>query len=139
MEFPFQTVSKSPSPQFNNEEVDCLSKNIYFEARDQPISGQFAVAEVVLNRTKSGGFPPDICEVVKQKKKRKCQFSWYCDGKADIMSEKRAATLAKYIAVSVLEKPTNYSKGALYYHADYVAPNWRKRKVATIGDHVFYT
>jgi spore germination cell wall hydrolase CwlJ-like protein len=139
MELLYPTESKSLSSQFDEEEIDCLSKNIYFEARDQPISGQFAVAEVVINRTKTGEFPEDICKVIKQKKKRKCQFSWYCDGKADVMLEKRAATLAKYIAVTVLEKPTNYSKGALYYHANYVAPNWGKKKVATIGDHVFYT
>lgn len=127
------------SIQLNHKAIDCLSKNIYFEARDQSVEGQFAVAEVVLNRSKDKNFPKDICQIVKQKKKQTCQFSWYCDGKADIMVEERAATLATYIAVTVLENPTNYTKGALYYHAKYVSPEWGKEKVAIIGDHVFYT
>jgi len=129
----------SHSPQLNNEEIDCLSKNIYFEARNQPIEGQFAVAEVVLNRTKDPNFPRNICQVIKQKSKNTCQFSWYCDGKKDDMTEKQAADLATYIAISVLQNPTNVTKGAKYYHANYVSPNWGKEKIAVIGDHVFYT
>lgn len=119
--------------------VDCLTQNIYFEARNQPVEGQFAVAEVVINRTKDPDFPNSICNVIKQKTKNNCQFSWYCDGKKDVMVEKEAIALATYVAISVLEHPTNITKGAKYYHADYVSPNWGKEKTVTIGDHVFYT
>jgi spore germination cell wall hydrolase CwlJ-like protein len=126
-------------PQYSKEDVDCLTKNIYFEARNQSIEGQFAVAEVVLNRTKDPQFPDDICEVIEQKSKNGCQFSWFCDGKKDIMKEEKAIQLATYVAVAILESPTDVTLGAKYYHADYVAPNWGKEKTVIIGDHVFYT
>jgi len=126
-------------PQYNKEDIECLIQNIYFEARNQSIEGQFAVAEVVLNRTKDPQFPDDICKVIKQKSKNGCQFSWFCDGKKDTMKEEKAIQLATYIAIAVLIIPTDVTRGAKYYHADYVSPKWGKEKTVVIGDHVFYT
>ena len=66
----------------------CLALNIYFEARNQPTSGQIAVAEVTLNRVASRNYPNTVCGVVKQSNKNGCAFSWYCDGKSDKPYEK---------------------------------------------------
>ena len=62
-------------------EVDCLAKNIYFEAKGEPRAGKIAVAEVTMNRVKSKQFPRSVCAVVYQKTKGTCQFSWVCEGK----------------------------------------------------------
>ena len=70
-------------------EIFCLEKNIYFESRDQPWIGQIDVAQVTLNRVKDGRFPNTICKVVKQRKNRTCQFSWYCDGLSDTPKDRK--------------------------------------------------
>ena len=82
---------------FSKQETECLSKNIYFEARDQVTKGQIAVALVTINRVKSKRFPNTICKVVKQASykngkvvRNRCHFSWFCDGKSDNPRNKRA-------------------------------------------------
>ena len=123
--------------------VRCLALNIYHEARSEPEKGQQAVAAVTLNRVKSGAFPDSVCKVVKQgsQKRNRCQFSWWCDGKADHPTEqaawKRAQQLARLTLEGEQEDPTN---GALYYHADYVRPRWSRKfeRTARIGSHLFY-
>ena len=121
-------------------ELDCLTRNIYFEARDQSIEGQYAVAEVVLNRSSNPDFPSSICEVVEQKNENGCQFSWFCDGKSDKMRDKKALRTAREIALSSIINKTNFTDGALYYHANYVDPEWENVKMTTIiEDHIFYS
>ena len=66
------------------DEVRCLATNIYWEARNQSIQGMYAVADVTLNRVKDKRWPSTVCEVVKQRRKGVCQFSWFCDGKPDL-------------------------------------------------------
>lgn len=119
-----------------SEDITCLAKNIYFEARNQPIEGQFAVAEVTLNRVNMLEYPSTICAVVKQED----QFSWYSDGKSDIPREKDAWERAQTIAYAYVVNPTDYTKGATHYHANYVAPKWKNKltKTARIGAHEFY-
>ena len=130
--------------------IMCLALNIYFEARDQDIVGQVAVAEVVMNRVEDPRYPDDICKVVMQGPvyaktafpvRHKCQFSWYCDGKSDRAKDKEAFAWAYLIAQLVTK--ANYppvTKGATHYHADYIFPDWAETKSLTtvIGNHAFY-
>ena len=124
--------------------LTCLALNVYHEARDEPLVGQYAVAHVVLNRVQSERYPDDVCSVVKQgyvKGRRDCQFSWYCDGKSDVPREERAWLKAQVVAAQVLygEMP-DISDGSTHYHANYVHPPWAKRldKMGQIGSHIFY-
>ena len=129
---------------------ECLALNIYHEAKGESELGQRAVAYVTLNRVHDPAYPDDICEVVKQgvKKdgvpvKNKCQFSWYCDGKDDEPSDKELYSEAKYVAAVVINTyGTSFdpTMGATMYHADYVAPGWRKsfEKTTQIENHIFY-
>ena len=139
-----QTLKKiqiiDPIEEIGKEEFDCLVRNIYFEARDQTIEGQYAVAEVVLNRTEDEEFPKTICEVVEQKTETVCQFSWFCDGKSDRMRDRKAIEVAKKVAMASLLEKTDYTDGAVFYHAEYVSPHWKNvKKTKKIQDHIFYT
>lgn len=133
------------------EQLECLAKNIYFEARSEGLLGQRAVAWVTLNRVKSARYPNTICEVVYQGRKdangnmlrHQCQFSWYCDGKSDRVGNQDLWGTAVEMAETVLARygihpdPTD---GAVMYHAEYVRPNWRSSFIRTtqIDTHVFY-
>lgn len=132
------------------KQVECLADNIYFESAHEPTEGKIAVAFVTLNRVNSGHFANDICGVVKQKTQSVCQFSWYCEEKPYRLSYTKSLTDAQekmyneivQIAVYVymnyerMKDPTN---GALFYHADYVNPQWKNmKKTAVIGRHIFY-
>ncbi|GAB4392393.1 MAG: hypothetical protein Tsb0032_07860 [Kiloniellaceae bacterium] len=127
------------------EELTCLAQNIYFEARSEPIEGKLAVAHVVMNRVASRYFPDTVCGVVQDgtdEVLHRCQFSWYCDGKADEVEDKTAWKEAKKLASKVYwGRAEDPSGGALWYHADYVKPVWRKAfaKGPQIGRHIFYT
>jgi spore germination cell wall hydrolase CwlJ-like protein len=126
------------------QETHCLALNIYFEARSEPHMGKIAVAHVVLNRMMSGAYPDSACAVIQQggeRGDRLCQFSWWCDGQSDtpkdVAAWEEAQTLAKMVYNGLTQDPT---KGALWYHADYVSPKWRTAfiKGPTIGRHIFY-
>lgn len=121
----------------------CLTQAIYFEARGEPILGQYAVAEVIMNRAESPDFPNTVCGVVAQDlgpAKRDCQFSYMCDGLPETMHEKAAAWLAGRVAYVVASRVTDLTDGALYFHATRVAPGWAHRfqKTYSVGNHVFY-
>lgn len=131
-------------PDSLNKEQRCLAEAVYFEARSESEEGQAAVAQVVLNRVKSGLYPSTICGVVYQNRHRHlaCQFTFACEGKAlrttDIVSWERA----KRVASAVLEGKTYLAEvgGATHYHANYVRPSWARRlkKMDVIGRHIFY-
>lgn len=150
---PFSRLTKETQKQ-----IECLAENIYFEARNEPITGHYAVAFVTMNRVKSNDFPNNICGVVKQKtqvqsigdKRVVCQFSWWCEPIPHYISTNNVLTetynkkyneiinlaINFYINYERLEDPT---QGALFYHADYVSPNWKNlQKVTQIGRHIFY-
>ena len=124
--------------------LTCLALNVYYEARSEPMDGQYAVAHVVLNRVANDAFPDDACKVVKQgyhKGRHKCQFSWYCDGKSDKPKDKMSWVVAQVVAYNTLyghHKDNTY--GATHYHATYVSPWWRKHYDKTVahGSHIFY-
>ena len=146
-------------------ELYCLAMNIYFEAKSEPIAGQYAVADVVLNRVNDARYPNSICEVVlqgpvreswKTKKdpdlpkeerkfnpvKHKCQFSWYCDGKADKVRDGDAWRKAQEIAYRIVNesKFRGVTESSTHYHATYVSPKWAPQLdlVGRIGTHIFY-
>ena len=140
------------------ESVVCLAKNAYFEARNQSILSQIAVSQVVMNRVQHKDFPNTVCGVVYEAQlskwykeklnkevplKDRCQFSWYCDGKADIIRDQDSYEIALAVAHQVLSGYDMYdvTQGALWYHATYVRPYWAKEKLYTVKheDHIFYT
>jgi spore germination cell wall hydrolase CwlJ-like protein len=121
-----------------DEQTNCLATAVYFEARGESLEGQLAVARVVMNRASSGRYPPDWCSVVRQP----AQFSFvrhgefpYVDTNSD--SWKRAEAVAELAAANVVP---SVSSDVLWYHADYVAPSWRRslQEVQQIGAHIFY-
>jgi spore germination cell wall hydrolase CwlJ-like protein len=127
------------------KQLDCLTKNIYYEAGTEPFEGKVAVAQVTLNRVASGRFGPDVCGVVYQKNvvmsKIICQFSWTCNGVggAKIVYPalyRESEEVAKKVLLENFRLPS--MKDAMYFHADYIQPNWGKPKVAKIGRHIFY-
>lgn len=134
---------------WTEEEINCLATNIYFESRGEPVVGQLAVANVTINRVKSDRFPDSICEVVYQAKlsemgtplRNQCQFSWYCDGKLEIIESpftyERNYRLAEFISEREIIDVTG---GALYYHNMTVNPIWAQEfiRTITIEGHIFY-
>jgi|TARA_B100000131_G_scaffold321993_1_gene374500 spore germination cell wall hydrolase CwlJ-like protein len=137
---------------FNDRDHECMAKNIYFESRSDNMAGQFAVADVVLNRVKDKRYPNTVCDVIyegpvkelwKTKQdpnlpasereyiplRHRCQFSWYCDGKKDTIPKydndawERAKLVAGYILYS--GEYRGITEGATHYHATYVKPKWR--------------
>jgi len=123
----------------NNRELKCLADNIYYEAGNQSTQGKLAVAAVTINRVKSPKFPKSVCSVVYQKTRGTCQFSWTCMRKYRPNPETYAE--AKRVAEKVLFAGANQGvlgRNVLFYHADYVNPGWNLRRVAKIGDHIFY-
>ena len=121
----------------------CLAEALYFEARGESVEGQFAVAEVIMNRVDSAEFPDDVCAVVHQGTGRKyqCQFSYTCDGRKEVIAEPRAfKRVGKIAHLMVQGAPRPLTAGATHYHPRAVSPNWASRfaRTATIGVHYFY-
>ena len=138
--------------QVDPMELECLSKNIYFEASTESTAGKIAVGQVVLNRKDSISFPNTVCDVVYEGKHYKsgfpvrdrCQFSWYCDGKHDRPFRgklwENSVELAKFLLES--NDLVDITDGATFYHADYIsAPRWASAKIktVTIDRHIFYS
>jgi spore germination cell wall hydrolase CwlJ-like protein len=121
-----------------DEQTACLATAVYFEARGESVEGQLAVAHVVMNRATSGRYPPDWCSVVKQP----AQFSFVRHGAfpnvdTNCDAWKKAEAVAELAAANVVP---SISQDVLWYHADYVAPAWRRslQEVQQIGAHIFY-
>lgn len=155
---------------YSQNDVDCLTENMYFEARSDGYAGMYATSMVVINRVMDSRYPDSVCGVVKQGPvreswktrdnpkiadkdrkyfpvKNKCQFSWYCDGKADVMYDEESLHIAKEIAHIILDDFTtngaiDITEGATHYHATTVLPYWANSrgmaKVTIVGSHVFY-
>jgi hypothetical protein len=129
--------------EFEDRERRCLATAIYFEARGEPLQGQIAVGQVIMNRVRSPQFPETICGVVYQGQMAPgCQFSFACDGKTDTPKNdyhwKLAQKLARRITSGEVWLPDiGYST---FYHADYVSPHWKSamNKIDSIGRHIFY-
>lgn len=124
-------------------EWQCLTEAVYHEARGETLRGQFAVAEVILNRVDSLRYPNSVCAVVKQgaANRNACQFSYACDGKSDAMPNHRARGIAGKIARAMLDgAPRQLTGGATHFHTTRVRPNWASvyPRTAQIGTHLFY-
>ena len=117
--------------------IMCLAIAIYYEARNQPIEGQIAVAEVILNRVDDSRYPDNVCGVVWERK----QFSFTHDGRVENPQHEVWFDI-HLLAENILEDPEVYllGHGATHYHADYVDPYWASELdlVGKIGDHIFY-
>ena len=140
-----RTEVSQVTAQMRQKQLDCLARNIYYEAGYEPFEGKVAVAQVTINRAESGDFPSDICQVVYQKnivyERVLCQFSWYCDH-ATLKKPMNGATyvesmeVAKKVLLEGFRLPS--MKDALYFHGDYINPGWKRERVAKIGRHIFY-
>ena len=119
-----------------NRELECLATGIYFESKGEPLSGQLAVGQVIANRATSGRFPSSYCGVLFQRS----QFS-FIRGKslpAAPRSSKQwhnAVAIAKIVSRGLKESSVGK---ALFFHATHVSPRWRLKRVASIGNHIFY-
>ena len=140
-----EIVGSDVTAQVRERQLGCLAKNIYHEAANEPFEGKAAVAQVTLNRVASGKFPDDICKTIYQKnmfyEKVVCQFSWTCDRVLKLKPLNDAAynesmAVAKKVLLEDFRLPS--LKNALYYHAAYIDPKWNRKRVAKIGQHIFY-
>ena len=127
-------------------EIECLALNIYFEARGESLAGRRAVGEVTMNRVLDPAFPDTVCGVVRQGamggKKRGCQFSWWCDGRSDQPVNQTAWDASYDLALAVYwDRSRDLTEGALWFHADYVSPDWAEvfDRGPQIGRHLFYS
>lgn len=136
------TLDAMPRPT-GGSEWECLATAIYHEARGEPLSGQVAVAEVILNRTESRHYPNTICAVTNQGRSsgRACQFSYACDGRSDAMTSAGPRERAQKLARLMIDGlPRRVTDGATHFHATYVSPSWARTmtRTAAIGNHRFY-
>jgi len=131
-------VDKFASNAPLDEQTNCLATAVYFEARGESVEGQLAVARVVMNRAASGRYPPDWCSVVKQH----AQFSFVRHGEfPSVDTNSYAWQKAEAVAqLAVANVVPSLSNDVLWYHANYVAPTWRRSlvEVQQIGAHIFY-
>ena len=136
---PFNTVDI-----VSDKQIECLARNMYFEAKNEPEAGIRAVGFVTMNRVSDPHFPKTICGVVHQKERKVCQFSWVCTlGRNAKINNFEAFNRIKEMAREIvmlhgedhIEDPT---KGSLFFHATYITPNWKLKRTVKIGQHVFY-
>jgi spore germination cell wall hydrolase CwlJ-like protein len=129
------------------KELECLALNIYREAGHEPFEGKVAVAQVTMNRVEHEKFPNSVCSVVYEKNlssasgKIICQFSWYCDTTHRNRPINRPAyeesmKVAKQVLLEGFRLPS--LEPALFYHADYINPNWNLDRITKVGTHIFY-
>jgi len=132
--------------EIRDADIECLAENVYHEARGEPLEGQYAVAEVTMNRVGSASFPSSICDVVHEQRWDSLRgryvgaFSWT---ELESLRRPRGAAWRQALEVATVVYDGAHSPRvptALYYHAKHIKPSWAKpsRRVATIGRHVFY-
>jgi len=130
-------------PARGGQQWQCLSEALYFEARGESVEGQFAVAEVVLNRVDHANYPDTICDVVNQGTGRRfaCQFTYTCDGRPETVTDRAMyRRLGKIARIMMDAGPRELTGGATHYHANWVSPDWARSftQTAEIGTHRFY-
>ena len=128
-------------------QLACLARNVFYEANGEPMAGQMAVAQVTVNRARSGLFPRDLCAVVAQTtvvgSDRVCQFSWYCDSdlnKARVIKSSETSYIAAKRVFLDGQKVANIDKDVMWFHEDSIKvnPRWPHKVATKIGNHVFY-
>ena len=131
-----ELVADHSGSQTADAQQECLAGAVYFEAKGEPLNGQLSVAEVILNRARSGRFPASACGVVKQRG----QFSFIRGGRFPAIARtslawKRAVAIAHIAVQDLADSP---APKALFFHAKRVSPGWRLTRVAAVGNHIFY-
>lgn len=119
-----------------NRELECLATGIYFESKGEPLAGQLAVGQVIANRSTSGRFPSSYCGVLFQRS----QFS-FIRGKSLPAAPRSSRQWQTAVAIAkIVDKGLKLSSvgKALFFHARHVSPRWRLKRVASIGNHIFY-
>ena len=131
-----EAVSAQAVPATVDRELKCLATGIYFESKGEPLHGQLAVAEVILNRARSGRFPSDVCKVLTQRG----QFSFVRGGRLPGVATSRASWRTAVAVAQVARQRLWESDApdALFFHARHVSPSWNRAKVAMLGNHIFY-
>ena len=130
-------VADLRGPEAGSRELECLATGIYFESKSEPLAGQLAVGQVIANRADSGGrFPSTYCGVLFQRG----QFSFLHGGSLPHVAHSNrqwqtAVAIAKIVDQHLKDSPVG---NALFFHARYVSPGWHLKKVASIGNHVFF-
>ena len=130
-------VAQLRGPDAGSRELDCLATGIYFESKGEPLAGQLAVGKVIANRTQSGGrFPGTYCGVLFQRG----QFSFVHGGRLPGVSHSNRQWQTAVAVAKIVDQGLQKSVAgnALFFHARYVSPGWRLKRVASIGNHVFY-
>ena len=130
-----EAVAAQDAPAAIDSELNCLAIGVYFEAKGEPLAGQLAVAEVILNRTTSGRFPRSVCSVIVQPG----QFSFIRGGRLPSPPAnaqwRKALAVAQVAQKDLWESPVS---NALFFHARYVSPGWKRERAGTVGNHIFY-
>jgi spore germination cell wall hydrolase CwlJ-like protein len=130
-------VAQLRAPEAGSHELECLATGVYFEAKSEPLAGQLAVGQVIANRAQSGGrFPSSYCGVLFQRG----QFSFVHGGRLPSVPRankqwQTAVAIAKIVDQGLKESAVG---DALFFHARYVSPGWRMKRIASIGNHVFF-
>jgi spore germination cell wall hydrolase CwlJ-like protein len=129
-------------------QLACLARNVFYEANGEPMAGQMAVAQVTVNRARSGLFPNDLCAVIAQSTivgsdTKVCQFSWYCDSdinKSKVIKPSESSYIAARRVFLEGQKVANIDKDVMWFHEDSVKvnPRWPHKVATKIGNHVFY-
>lgn len=143
LSFALLAYSGSTKAESLDKQLACLAQNVYWEAATEPTEGKIAVAQVTLNRVRSGKFPNSICGVVQQRTtvldKIVCQFSWFCERRRKPVVGplyEESMEVARMVLHDGYE--LDHMKDALYFHAAHVNPRWNKQRVGRIGQHIFY-
>jgi spore germination cell wall hydrolase CwlJ-like protein len=130
-------VAQLRAPDAGSHELECLATGIYFESKSEPLAGQLAVGQVIANRTQSGGrFPDSYCGVLFQRG----QFSFVHGHSLPSVNHSNkqwqtAVAIAKIVDEGL---QTSAAGDALFFHARYVSPGWHMKRVASIGNHIFF-
>lgn len=135
----FSTLDAAVAAQtatIDDEELNCLAIGVYYESKGEPLAGQLAVADVILNRTTSGRFPTSVCGVLTQRG----QFSFVKGGRLPDVDTSRPAwkTAVAIACIAAQDLWDSPAEGALFFHARRVSPKWNHTRVASLGNHVFY-
>jgi spore germination cell wall hydrolase CwlJ-like protein len=131
-----ELVADHQSAEPRDAQADCLASAVYFESNGEPLAGQLAVAEVIINRARSGRFASTLCGVITQRS----QFSFVRAGRIPnaprhTAAWRNAVAIAHIAMDDLADSPVST---ALFFHARYVSPRWRLQRLASVGNHIFY-
>ena len=128
--------------EYSEADFQCLREAIYHEAGAKSLDGGRAVAHVIMNRAQDPRFPNSVCAVVSDGEAQgRCQFSYRCDGRPEVLADRVKAETATLAAKQVLEQPAaDVTDGALFFHAAWMKPGWfgTLRRTTTLGGNIFY-